>query len=207
MKKALQSIALILCLCFSLSASAAITVTYPNGGEILLVGQTYKITWTGGGNGNAAVTYSYDGGSNWTYIGTTSAISGFYNWLVPNTPSNKCLVRVAEGSTSFDQSDNMFTIMSGSTGIGNVADVSGKNLVVYPNPASVNLNIVVPGSQVVQTVKVYNMLGSLVKEFRFEDGTQLPIANIPVAELPEGQYFVEVKTNVAVATEKITVMK
>ncbi len=205
MKKQLLAILL---LTFSVfTASAAITVTYPNGGETLLVGQTYKITWTGGGNGLAAVAYSYDGGTNWNVIGTTSSFNGFYNWLVPNTPSTKCLVRVAEGSTSMDQSDNMFTIFGTSTGIGNVADVSGKSLVVYPNPASANLNIVVAGSQNVASVKIYNMLGSLVKEIRFEDGNQLPYVSISVAELSEGQYFAEVKTNVGVATEKITVVK
>lgn len=203
MKKQLLALLTFFTLAFS---SSAITVVTPNGGEVWLVGQTYKITWTGGGNGMAAITYSYDGGSNWNTITTVVSALGTYNWLVPNTPSTKCLVMVAESSTNFDVSNAMFTILGTSTGIGNVADANAKDVVLFPNPASENLNIVVPSSQVIEQVKIYNMLGSLVKEVRFEQGSALPRATVPVADLSKGQYFAEVRTNAGTVTEKISVV-
>jgi len=94
-----------------------ITVTAPNGGEVLDVGAAYSITWNA--TDNVGVTqvglyYSYDGGANYTLIDNVSGNPGSYDWTVPNTPSTQCLVKAyaydAATNEGWDVSDADFTI-------------------------------------------------------------------------------------------------
>jgi hypothetical protein len=92
----------------------ALEIIYPNGGEILTAGSICEITWQGTGEGNAVLEYSIDGGDSWTTIAGSTPNDGNYDWLVPNTPSENCLVRIRESEgdeSSSDTSDNVFTIV------------------------------------------------------------------------------------------------
>jgi len=94
-----------------------VTVTAPNGGEVLNIGTVYTITWDATDNVGVASTdvdYSYDGGANWYDVADLTGNPGSYDWTVPNTPSTQCLVKVtcfdAATNSGFDVSDNFFTI-------------------------------------------------------------------------------------------------
>jgi hypothetical protein len=94
-----------------------VTVTAPNGGEVMNVGQTYTITWTATddvGVSSISIYYSYDGGTNYDLVDELAGNPGSYNWSVPNTPSTQCLVKVyaydAVGNEGSDVSDAFFTI-------------------------------------------------------------------------------------------------
>ena len=96
-----------------------VTVTAPNGGEVLAVGGSYTITWTAADNRGVASTslyYSYDGGTNYNFITTLSGNPGSYAWTVPNTPSTQCLIKVyaydAASNQGWDVSNNFFTIQT-----------------------------------------------------------------------------------------------
>ncbi len=70
-------------------------VVKPNGGEQLSVGSPYLITWDGvSPSEQTGIEYSTDAGDHWTTISLFGAglNSG---WNVPNTPSNRCLMRVS----------------------------------------------------------------------------------------------------------------
>jgi subtilisin family serine protease len=97
-----------------------VTVTAPNGGETLTIGSVYTITWIATDNVGVTFTsvyYSYDGGANYNFIESFSGNPGSYDWTVPNTPSNSCLVKVyaydAAGYEGSDVSDGYFTIEEG----------------------------------------------------------------------------------------------
>jgi hypothetical protein len=97
-----------------------ITVTSPNGGEIWQSGTTHNITWTSSGINNVNIAYSYDNGTSWSLIvNGWAASSGSYNWIVPNTPSTECLVKISDASnlSIYDISDNLFTITGGNSSI------------------------------------------------------------------------------------------
>jgi bacillopeptidase F len=94
-----------------------VTVTAPNGGEVLAVGSSYTITWTATDNvgvTNTIIYYSYDGGVNYELIADIPGNPESYDWTVPNTPSTQCLVRVdafdAAANEDSDVSDAYFTI-------------------------------------------------------------------------------------------------
>lgn len=100
---------------FTIQDSRSITVTQPNGGEIIPGNTTYTIKFdiTGTIN-NVKIEYSLDAGSTWNLI-TASHLSGYdYYWPVPNTPSTNCLIKVTDtASTISDTSNAVFTIQEG----------------------------------------------------------------------------------------------
>ncbi|MGB9665216.1 MAG: choice-of-anchor J domain-containing protein [Ignavibacteria bacterium] len=145
------------------AAPAMVQVVQPNGGENLFVGQTYQIIWNAQGVSNVKLEYSTNGGSSWNYIATVPAVTtnkaklsgkhpkdpssviegslGTYSWVVPNTPSNQCLVRVSDDTNPavFDVSDNFFSISAPMTE-GWIVQNSGTTAALY-SVSAVNENV------------------------------------------------------------------
>jgi len=58
---------------------------------------------------------------------------------------------------------------------------------IYPNPASENITIISPKNQEIEIVRIYNTLGSLVKEI------ELTTNQINISDLVNGVYFIRFK--------------
>jgi hypothetical protein len=85
----------------------------PNAGEHYLAGYNHKITWVSNITGNVKLEYSTNSGASWnTIVSNTPANSGSYSWLVPNTPSANCRLRITsvENPATTWVSTNEFTI-------------------------------------------------------------------------------------------------
>jgi hypothetical protein len=98
-------------------SSLTISVTAPNGGEHWQTGTNQNISWDASPDYvyNVKIEYSTNGGNTWSLVnGYAPADPQSYSWLVPNTPSDSCLVRVSDALNSdlIDMSDNLFTIDS-----------------------------------------------------------------------------------------------
>jgi len=91
-----------------------LTLLTPNGGESLVAGSTYTITWQSQGTvSDVKIEYSANNGSGWAQVDPpNTGNSGSYDWVVPVVDSNQCLVRVSEvGLPSVnDTSDDVFTM-------------------------------------------------------------------------------------------------
>ena len=91
-----------------------LSLTQPNGGEVLENGTVYEITWTSqNSSGNVQISYSTNSGSTWETVISTTEDDGLYQWTIPNITSAQCRVKVedkAEGESCFDESDADFTI-------------------------------------------------------------------------------------------------
>jgi hypothetical protein len=111
---------------------ARIFVTSPNGGENLVVGTSYDITWiTTGTVGDVKIEYSIDSGSTWTTIIAGTTNNGTYAWTVPNAVTSECLVRISEATDNdpTDTSDATFSILaSGSKSITVTSPNGGESL-------------------------------------------------------------------------------
>ncbi|MGD2085496.1 MAG: GEVED domain-containing protein [Candidatus Aminicenantes bacterium] len=92
--------------------ASPITLTSPNGGEDLEVGTYYDITWDNAGFiENVKLEYSTDSGATWELIEDPVANTGTYSWVVPDAPSDTCLVKVSDSAgPPTDSSDGFFTI-------------------------------------------------------------------------------------------------
>jgi len=91
----------------------------PNGGEILYTGEMGTIRWTATdlwGVDSVSIYYSTDAGSSFPYtIATGESNDGEFEWLIPETISSTCIVKVMAFDPSMnvgsDVSDAVFTIV------------------------------------------------------------------------------------------------
>ena len=89
---------------------ASVTVTAPNGGEVLCKGSTQNVTWSPNGvTGNVNIDIS--NGAGWSTIGTTAASSGTFAWNIPTGQQSGTTYRVRVMSgTAGDTSNADFSI-------------------------------------------------------------------------------------------------
>lgn len=98
---------------FSLSFLPKLVLTSPNGGEVWQGKTTQRITWFSVAVSNVKIQYSLNNAATWnTIIDSTSAASGGYNWVIPDTVSNDALVKITSLSDTslYDASNNVFSI-------------------------------------------------------------------------------------------------
>lgn len=90
-----------------------ISVTLPNGGEILQAGAAYNITWNSGSITNLKIEYSTNNGTSWSsVVSSAPAAAGTYAWTVPAVATSQGRIRLSDASNSsiLDISDTSFTI-------------------------------------------------------------------------------------------------
>ena len=91
-------------------------VQSPNGGEALMPGTVHSVQWDSSESiADVLIEYSIDNGSNWTPVAPpNTGNTGAYDWLVPASSSDQCLLRVSDvlGAGIYDTSDSAFTILS-----------------------------------------------------------------------------------------------
>jgi hypothetical protein len=99
---------------FSIVPVPIITLFAPNGGETWNSGSIHDIIWASTGTiANVRIELSTDNGSGWNNVIAATANDGIYSWIVPNTPSSRCLVRISDAANAAvkDASDTFFVIM------------------------------------------------------------------------------------------------
>ena len=94
-----------------------VTVTSPNGGEVVGIGTRYDILWTAEDNigvSSVDLFYRTDSGALWQEIKTGEANDGLYEWIVPDDSTTTALVKVVAnddaGNSGEDVSDDVFSI-------------------------------------------------------------------------------------------------
>ncbi|MEI6767024.1 MAG: hypothetical protein WCM76_15440, partial [Bacteroidota bacterium] len=94
--------------------SQSVTITQPNGGQLLYGCQTYTIKWNCTGVSNYwDIAYSLDGGTIWSSVASNLNITNKqYDWTVPMINSSTVYVRVRDhnDTTKQDRSDNYITL-------------------------------------------------------------------------------------------------
>ena len=98
--------------------NSAVTVTSPNGGEVLISGESFEITWqTDGAIDNVTILLSTDGGQTWndTPITASTPDDGSHIWTdIPSfEEKNDYRVRITDATHTAvrDDSDGNFTIV------------------------------------------------------------------------------------------------
>ncbi|MDZ7332078.1 MAG: FG-GAP-like repeat-containing protein [candidate division KSB1 bacterium] len=87
-------------------------IATPNGGEDWEVSSLHDITWSSNKtSGKVTIEFSADSAATWTVVADTTEDDGLFSWTIPNSLSNKCLVRVSDvDGHPTDISDTLFTI-------------------------------------------------------------------------------------------------
>jgi subtilase family protein len=102
---------------FTLSGSTGITLTYPNGGDVQVIGTDFPIRWTAvNGSGNVRIEWSPNAGGTWFPIYTNTPNDGFAWWTVQHPVTAQARIRVTWllDTGVFDVSDANFTIRGNS---------------------------------------------------------------------------------------------
>ncbi|MHA1287493.1 MAG: BspA family leucine-rich repeat surface protein [Candidatus Thorarchaeota archaeon] len=95
-----------------------VTVSSPDGGETLNVGEIHEITWSATDNvgvSNVEIQYSTNDGSSWIILASEEQNDGAYDWTVPDPPTTTALVKVIAydlvGHVGYDISNSNFSII------------------------------------------------------------------------------------------------
>jgi hypothetical protein len=193
------------------TASAQVTVTAPNGGETLNIASTYTITWSASASGTSTssvnIDYSINNGSSWISVATSiSLLTKKYIWTVPNNPSSQCLVKVYNSSTS-DVSNAVFTITTTGTATPELGNNKNTSIKFYPNPVTDYLNIINKTDDRINSVKIYNSVGSLVGDYQYDAQAVSSSIVIPVYALAKGVYYFQVNSESGMFRKKVIVTK
>lgn len=114
MRTLYQILTLLFVFLSSSSFSQSITVGGPNGGESWEIGDGQYIYWSSTSVTDVKLEYTTDGGNSWNVINASvPAANQYYYWVIPNTPSTDCFVRVSDVTNASvnDWSDFSFTIL------------------------------------------------------------------------------------------------
>ncbi len=100
---------------FRVVIACPINVLTPNGGETLISGSTYLITWAPviPDINHLKLEYSASNGVGiWNVIDPCTPNDSEYEWTVPEVTSNQCLIRISDVNDPnvYDTSDDVFTI-------------------------------------------------------------------------------------------------
>jgi hypothetical protein len=190
-----------------------ITVLVPNGGEIWYCDTSYTIEWISQDNvgiDSLDIHLSLDGGTTYpTHIAHIVGNDSTYEWTVPDTTSETCMIRVTgydvAGLSSVDESDSVFII--GEFGIEELLGLPTSFAVQFlsSNPFVSNLivKISVPYTMPVK-VSVYDVQGCIIEYIVNENlsrGYYTFFWDTP--GIAAGIYFMHIKTEDYEATEKI----
>lgn len=191
-----------------------VTVTAPNGGENWEVATFKQITWTSQNIINVKIEYSTDNGSNWLVVAESRpAGTGIHNWIIPNTPSTDCLVRISDVShpSANDISDSTFTI-DGGVSVENLnSGIPEEHALFqnYPNPFNplTNIEFAIPSSNHV-TIDVFNQLGEQVATILNSNlSAGYYKIEFDANNHPSGLYFYRILSGNFVETKKMVLVK
>ena len=105
---------LIFTVSFPLFQISSLTVTFPNGGEVLYIDTLVQIKWMPPGNDNGVVIVLYKKGIKYLTIAQEAKDTGLYNWKIPtNIQAGKdyrIRIRLLKDLSVNDFSDRDFEI-------------------------------------------------------------------------------------------------
>ncbi len=203
-------------------------VIYPNGGEIFEIGDTIRVEWTATDNrrvDSISVYYSDDAGGSYTLLARGWPADSSYQWIVPPSLSDSCLVRVVAYDpallTGVDESDSLFSIRN-KTGVGDTEDGDGAGTPRfttaleqnYPNPFNGTTSIFYSiGESCDVEIRIYDPAGRVIKVL---ERTQRPPGRYSILwngtdgegrGVASGVYFCRIKAGKISQTRKILYLR
>jgi hypothetical protein len=205
---------------FELHSVGEIDLTEPvvhvAGGGALLSGTAVGITWDRFECPESSayrLAFSADGGATWDLI-ASDLIETDYDWLVPDTPTETGILRVAcaEGGEAIAMYSGLLTLQSGA-GV-DVEHVSGFELALRPNPSSGAVEIEFSAAKGGHaSVTVYSVRGELVRRVfdgRVDGGLSRIVWDGDNGEgkpVSAGTYFVVLRAETGTITKKMVMQR
>ncbi|MDH5186962.1 MAG: T9SS type A sorting domain-containing protein, partial [candidate division WOR-3 bacterium] len=195
----------------------AVRVLTPNGGQSYLPGDSVLIQWQKfypPRCDSFSLSYTTDNGRTYQpVLNSIPSTESTYNWIVPNTPSESCRVKVtAYGpGTQFDESDALFTIQP--SGISETELNINQPLRLEINPNPFKTKTIIRLNKPIEkpiTFKIYNASGGLVKTLTLNPKQSTIIWNGKDKNdksLPSGVYILQCDSKELTMTQKLVIEK
>jgi ASPIC and UnbV/Secretion system C-terminal sorting domain/Ig-like domain CHU_C associated/FG-GAP-like repeat len=149
---------------------------------------------------NQNVSYPYTLGN---FVSLTGSNQGsnvyyyFYDWKLESPSFNCVSARIPVDAT-----------ISGLTGISSIANNSNSDVVVYPNPASNNLQVRFEiGNSSISTIQMMDVTGRIISTYVVEKPFQGQNVSLDLTGINSGSYFVRIQNNNKVSIQKIVIEK
>jgi len=150
----------------------SVAVNAPNGGEEWEVDTEHEIAWVASDNkslDSVSIYYSIDGGASFPYtIATSEPNDSGFTWVVPDTPSDSCVVKIVAYDSSLNEAEDvsnaLFSINSpiDTKPTPEVAKFGLKQN--HPNPFNPLTNIEFSlQEKALVTLRVYDISGKVVR--------------------------------------------
>lgn len=151
---------------FSIIPVPTLMINNPAADTVLASRSFYDIAWSSVGSiDSVKIEFSVNNGTDWNVVTESTPDDGNYHWIVPDTNSDSCLLKISDvrSSAASDTSSNIFRISS-SPSVRPVVIPHVTGLVgVGPNPVSGMLNVqyglAEPGAV---ELLIYNIQGKLI---------------------------------------------
>ncbi|HRE79067.1 MAG TPA: T9SS type A sorting domain-containing protein [Flavobacterium sp.] len=111
--------------------------------------------------------------------------------VIPSVPAGSHTI--TKGSVA-----NLYYIKTAYTNLSLDTPISKKDIILYPNPVTNDLNISIANFITVEQISIYSLIGQLVKSV---DGSNVTTINMD--DLTSGVYMVKIQTNQGVIDQKI----
>jgi len=154
---------------------------------------------------NTGGTYIWNGISGPFFTSNTYSVSGDYHLALDlsGVSSGTHWVTVSLSDINSSTSQTATFIITKPVPSAVPAVINSDNIVLYPNPASNELNVVYDASADVKNIAVYNIIGKVITVYKVTANNS---ANLDIENLPSGIYFVRLMNSHGdvVVTRKFT---
>lgn len=180
----------------------------PNENEVAVANFPFDIVWDSEIITEVKIELSTDNGNTWSVIAASvPAEDHIYSWNVPNAMYSNCYIKLSYPSNAeiFSQSDLFIIDINPYVH----EDLEQQRFSIFPNPVhdfvSVDLKSIIGNTKT--TVEIYNAKGQIVLSQDIDsEHVQNNLVNINTQKLPQGVYFINVKTSVKESSLKFIKM-
>jgi immune inhibitor A len=149
----------------------AVTVIYPNSGELFEPGNTVDIQWEASDNrqiDSVSIYYSENNGADYILLASGEPNDSLYQWIAPDINSDSCLVMIVAYDpgllTGEDASDAVFAINPVSTDVDDMPAMANLLEQNYPNPFNPITRIAFSIKKADRvSLRIYDVAGRLVR--------------------------------------------
>lgn len=195
------------------SATASIVVQYPGGvtNNVTFtnpnppVCEDRPVTFTNTSTNQSGWTPQWtfgDGNLGFTMDGTNTYTNpGVYQVQLQMTDANNCVFKSSLVNVQVLAGTNQACV----TGIEDLTFSSA--ITMMPNPSNGNVTIIVNGVEKNLSVKVYNIIGSMVKAYTSNDQPSTITKTFDYSDLANGTYLVKIQSGDKTAVKRLTISK
>jgi hypothetical protein len=198
------------------TASTTASIIYPNINNNVSFTVTPDVSPAAGIqvciNRPATFTNTSSGQNGWNatwFVGNNEVGFGnTFSYTFPAVGQNNVRLQIDSANCILTSTTTVVNVLSASNSacVSSVSDMKFESSIsLLPNPASANVALTVNGAEKPVTVKIYNVIGSVVAQYQFSETGGTIVKNITLDNFASGTYLVKVESNGKTAIKRLII--